>query len=121
MARKNSGYEGTRTKKLLKLKEFHDAEYKVVDLIMGHQRIIENGQEVSEEVLSAVVIEHRGNRVKVGSGFTIDERRYYYENPQEIKDSTITVTFFEETQDQHGNYSLRFPVFKTCHGAQRIV
>jgi DNA ligase-1 len=121
MARKNSGYEGTRTKKLLKLKEFHDAEYKVVDLIMGPQRIIENGQEVSEEVLSAVVIEHRGNRVKVGSGFTIDERRYYYENPQEIKDSTITVTFFEETQDQHGNYSLRFPVFKTCHGAQRTV
>lgn len=121
MARRNVGYEGTRSKNLLKLKEFHDAEYRVIDTIMAPQRVIEDGREILEDMLSAVIVEHRGNRVRVGSGFSIDERRKYYANPDLILNKEITVTYFEETQDQHGNYSLRFPVFKTCHGTSRTV
>jgi len=35
--------------------------------------------------------------------------------------ATITVQYFESTTDQHGNHSLRFPVFKVNHGAAREV
>jgi DNA ligase-1 len=121
IARRDVDYEGERTKNMLKLKEFHDAEYMVKEAIMGPQRVIVNGHEVEEEVLSAVIIEHRGCPVQVGSGFSLDERRKYYKSPEEIVGSTITVQYFEETIDQQGNRSLRFPVFKWNHGRVRSI
>jgi DNA ligase-1 len=121
IARRNVGYEGDRTKNMLKLKEFYDAEYKVVDVVMEPQRLIVNGREVEEEVLSAVLIEHKGNLVRVGSGFSVEERREYYKEPATILGQVISVQFFEETIDQHGKHSLRFPVFKGNHGKTRSI
>ena len=119
--RKNVGYEGKRSKNMLKCKSFKDAEYKVIDLEFGPFRMIENGLEVTKEVLSNVVIEHKGNRVSVGSGFTIDQREYYKANPNEILNQVITVKYFQETQNQSGNWSLRFPTVKVIHGSKRLV
>lgn len=121
IARRDVPYEGDRTKNMLKLKEFHDAEYEVKDLIMGPQRVIINGHEVEEEMLSALIIEHRGCPVRVGSGFTIDERRIYYREPTQLLGQQVTVQYFEETVDQQGNHSLRFPVFKWNHGKSRSI
>ena len=119
IARKNVGYEGDRTKNMLKLKDFHDAEYEVIEAIMETQRVIVNEREVEEEVLSAVIIEHEGNRVRVGSGFNMEERRHYFKHPEEIVNKIIKVQYFETTVDQHGLHSLRFPVFKGNHGKTR--
>ena len=119
--RKNRVYEGKRTKNMLKCKSFHDAEYTVIDLEYGPFRMIENGLEITKDVLSNVVIEHKGNRVSVGSGFTIEEREFFKANPNEILNKVITVKYFEETQNQSGNYSLRFPTVKVIHGNKRTV
>lgn len=117
----NSVYEGKRSKSMLKCKSFHDAEYTVIDLEIGPFRMIENGLEVTKEVLSNVVIEHKGNKVSVGSGFSIEEREYFKSNPNEILNKVITVKYFEETKNQSGNYSLRFPTVKVIHGNKRLV
>jgi DNA ligase-1 len=119
--RKNVGYEGKRSKNMLKCKSFKDAEYMVIDLEVGPFRMIENGLEVTKEVLSNVVIEHKGNRVSVGSGFSLNERQYFYDNPAEILNKIITVKYFQETQNQAGNWSLRFPTIKVIHGNKRTV
>ena len=119
--RKNVGYEGKRSKNMLKCKSFKDAEYKVIDLEFGPFRMIENGLEVTKEVLSNVVIEHKGNRVSVGSGFTISEREYFKANPDDILNKIITVKYFQETQNQTGSWSLRFPTVKVIHGNKRTV
>lgn len=121
IARKDTPYKPGRSKHMLKIKEFFDAEYVVTGLIMGPQRVIVNGKEVGEDMLSAVTIDHEGSQVQVGSGFTIDQRRHYYKNISEIMGATITVQYFEETTDQHGNHSLRFPVFKGNHGKTRSI
>jgi DNA ligase-1 len=119
MMRKDIGYEGKRSKNLLKVKKMHDAEYVVIDLESDVNRIIDMGKEVEELMLKAVIVEHKGNTVRVGSGFNLEQRRHYHENPNEILGKTITVQFFEETTDQHGAHSLRFPVFKAVHGQKR--
>lgn len=121
IARRDCGYEGDRTKNMLKLKDFYDAEYLVKSAIMEKQRVIVNGREVEEEVLSAVMVEHKGNLVRVGSGFSMEERREYYANPEKIIDQIIKVQYFESTIDQHGNHSLRFPVFKGLYGEVREI
>jgi len=119
MLRKDSTYLGKRSNEILKIKEMHDSEYKVIDIETAVQRIIVNGAEVEELMLKNAIVEHRGNRVQVGSGFSLEQRRFFKDNPGELLGKTITVQYFEETQDQHGEYSLRFPVFKVLHGETR--
>jgi DNA ligase-1 len=121
IARRDVPYKSGRSKDMLKIKEFFDAEYVVTGVIIGPQRVIVDGKEVEEQMLSAVTIDHKGTQVQVGSGFTIDQRRHYYRNTGEIMEATITVQYFEETVDQHGNNSLRFPVFKGNHGKTRSI
>jgi len=121
MIRKDSGYKGKRSSDILKVKKFHDAEYSVIDMEVGKMRVVEDGKEIEEEMLSNIIIEHKGNRVGVGSGFSIAQRREYYKDRTRILDKIVTVTYFEESQNQHGNWSLRFPVIKTVHGNKRLV
>ena len=123
MIRKDVPYKGKRSKDLQKVKTFNDGDYKVLDVEFGKFRIIDQTTklEIEEEMLSNVIIEHKGNKVSVGSGFSIDERRYYYKNPKEIIGKKICVKYFEETIDQNGNYSLRFPIFKAIYGVKREI
>jgi DNA ligase-1 len=112
MVRKNVGYEGKRSHNLLKVKKFHDDEYTVLECINGTIRWTENNQQVEKECLSSIIIEHKGNRVSVGSGFSKEQREYYLNNHDELIGKTVTIQYFEESQNQNGGYSLRFPVVK---------
>jgi len=111
----DSAYEGKRSKNLLKVKSFKDQEYTIVDLVIGPMRHIVDGKEITTDMLSSVQIEHKGCAVSVGSGFSIDERLYYKDNPDKLIGKTITVKYFEETCDQNGKLSLRFPTVKIIH------
>ena len=112
MVRKNIPYEGTRSHNLLKVKKFHDNEYTVLECVNGTIRWTENGQQVEKECLSSIIIEHKGYRVSVGSGFSKEQREYYLNRHNELVGKTVTIQYFEETQNQMGGYSLRFPVVK---------
>ena len=120
MLRKDDSYNGKRSTDILKVKKFYDEEYIVVDLENYPNRVIVDGLEVEEMMLKNVIIEHKGNRVQVGSGFTINERRNYFENPNKILGKTITVQYFEETTNQNGTHSLRFPVIKAVYQNGRV-
>jgi len=119
MLRKDSTYKGKRSNEILKVKQMFDEEYIVVDLENDVHRVIVDGAEVEELMLKNVIIEHKGNQVRVGSGFSHEQRRHYFENPNEILGKQITVQYFEESQSKSGEYSLRFPVIKAVYDGVR--
>ncbi len=121
MLRADQPYKGKRSKDLLKVKKFFDDEYEVIDTEMGPFRYVKNGAECEETMLSCVMINHKGHTVRVGSGFAIDQRQEFYQNPNKILGKIITVQYFEETKNQDGGISLRFPTFKILHGSARTV
>ena len=119
MLRKDVGYEGKRTKNLVKVKSFHDAEYEVLGFDVDQHEVVREGKSVSMTMLSQVWIEHKGYLVKVGSGFTQEQRLEYMDGS--IVGKVITVQYFEETNNQEGGISLRFPTVKVIHGDKREV
>ena len=119
MIRKDDIYKGKRSNDILKVKKMHDEEYTIVGYDFGEHRIIENGKEVKERLLSQIYIEHKGNRVGVGSGFSKAQRKYYNTNFEELDGKTVTIQYFEETLNDEGNYSLRFPVVKHIYNNGR--
>lgn len=121
MMRKDDVYKGERSRDILKVKKMHDAEYEVTGIITDDHRVVRDGKEVVIPMLSAATIEHKGNLVKVGSGWSQDERITYYNDPQSLIGKTITVQYFEESQNKAGEWSLRFPVKKFVYEDGRKV
>lgn len=140
--RKNAPYKGKRSADILKVKKMQDAEFKVIDIISANisyvtpvptgRMIPHNGdsrdmveeminKSIEEEMMSSAVILFKGNRVGVGSGWTIQERIRFHKNPSEIIGKVITVQYFAESQDVNGKPSLRFPTVKVIHGKERVV
>ena len=83
MIRKDVGYKGKRSNDLLKVKKMHDDEYIVEDVEFGPFRVIdsETGLETTIQTMTNVIIEHKGNVVSVGSGFSLDQRDRYFNYP----------------------------------------
>jgi DNA ligase-1 len=104
IVRADVGYKGKRSSDVLKVKEFMDAEYIVKSISTGGVRV--KNKEV--QTLTSVTIVHNDIEVQVGSGFTMKERHYYYNHPENLIGRTITVQYFEET----ASGSLRFPTMK---------
>jgi len=117
MLRKDVAYEGKRTKNLLKVKKFHDAEYTVIGVDYGPMSVVRDGKEAQETMLAQVYIKHKGYEVKVGSGFSQEQRIKYLSEP--IVGKTITVQYFEETKNDKGGISLRFPTVKHIYETER--
>lgn len=109
MIRKNAEYKGKRTNDLLKLKKFHDEEFKVIKTINDNLRFINKKTGLEETImcLSAVSVDVNGVECKVGSGFSLKQRKLFYKSPDKIMDKYISVKYFEKTDDG----SLRFPIF----------
>lgn len=105
MANLSTGiYEfGKRSKNILKFKKFHDVDL----LCIG----MEEGEGKYKGMLGKILVEYYGYEVGVGSGFTDEQRKYYWENKDEIVKHIVQIKYFEESKDKEGNLSLRFPIF----------
>ena len=110
----NAPYKAGRSNDLLKVKKFHDAEYTIVNATDGPFRTIskETGLEEEIECLSNITIElPSGDTVNVGSGFSLEERKMYYNKPEILVGKIATVQYFEKIKTD-GKDSLRFPTIK---------
>lgn len=97
-------YSFKRTSDLLKVKKMLDIDLEVV----GY----EEGSGNFSGMLGAFLVRYKeGNIVKVGSGFSKELRQEIWKNPDAYIGKVISVQYFEETVNQQGGISLRFPVY----------
>ena len=120
MLRKNEEFKTGRIKTLLKVKKFLDAEWVVKDVEIAEMTTAEPGKgNVKYTGVKSLIIEYKGCKVNVGSGLSKEQRKDWYAHPEHIVGKTITVKYFEPTQDQSGSWSLRFPVLKAVYEDKR--
>ena len=97
-------YECKRTKNLIKVKKFYTYDLEVIG--------VEEGTGRNKGTLGALVVKYKNNTVNVGSGFTDEERSYYWNNQNKIIGRVIEVKYKEVTTDKKtGLESLQFPVY----------
>lgn len=98
-------YEFKRTTNLLKVKKMQTMDLQIVDFEEGSGKYV--------NTLGAILVRYKnGNVVKVGSGFTDWLRSEIWNNRSKYLDVICEIQYFEETTNQDGGESLRFPIFK---------
>ena len=98
-------YEFKRTDSLLKVKKFKSCDLRIVDMEVGTNK--------NSDRLGALICEYKnGNTVKVGSGFSYEQRLEFWTNKDKYIGSIVEISYFEETSNANGELSLRFPTFK---------
>ena len=97
-------YVWGRTWNLMKVKKFTSLDLEVIDVEEGSRRL--------SGTLGAIHVRYKdGNIVKVGSGFSDEERKLFWNSPDLILNKVVEVKYFEESQNADGSYSLRFPTW----------
>ena len=102
----DSPYECKRVKSLQKAKMFKDIDLRCISVneaITGKYK----------GTLGSIACKYKNGTVDVGSGFSDEQRGYYFNNPNEIVGKIITVKYKETTTNKKGGESLQFPVFVT--------
>ncbi len=100
----NSYYECKRSSSWLKLKPFELADLEVIGSVEGLNK--------NAGKLGALVVDWKGYEVEVGSGFSDEERETLWETRNELVGKVISVQYQDETSNEKGTKSLRFPSFK---------
>lgn len=98
-------YECKRTKNLIKVKKFLSCDIKCTG--------VEEGSGRNNGTLGALVCDYKGNKVKVGSGFSDEDRKRFWQHSEEVIGKIVTVKYKEETKNKDGGISIQFPVFET--------
>lgn len=98
-------YECKRSKNLIKVKKFFSCDIKCTG--------VEEGTGRNKGTLGALVCNYKENKVNVGSGFSDEQRKYYWESPDDIVGKIVSIKYKEETKNKNGGISIQFPVFET--------
>lgn len=101
-------YEIKRSKELLKVKHTEEHILTVIDMIEGTGKF--------EDMLGALVVEYKGNKLGVGSGFTDSQRMILWDNKGVYIGKQIEIETFGESKNALGEVSLNCPIFKRFVG-----
>lgn len=112
--RNDVGYEGDRSFDQLKVKIFQDMELMICGHEIGPFKAVIDGQQKTIETLLKVFVDFNGNKeVKVGSGFSLEERNRYALNPELLDNAEMTIKHGGITKPEKGKLaSLRWPIKK---------
>ena len=100
----NEPYKCKRHSGILKMKTMQSIDLEIIG--------VEEGQGENKGILGNILVNYKDNIVAVGTGFSKHLRQIYWDNPNEIIGKIAEIQYFEESKNQQGKFSLRFPVFK---------
>lgn len=103
----DSKYECKRSGNLLKAKKIED---KTVDLVIVG---FEEGTGKYKGMLGSLTVDYKGGKLGVGSGFTDLERKEFWKNRDDLLGTIVEVKYDDESQNEFGEDSLRYPIFVT--------
>ena len=102
---KNNQWKNKRHSGILKVKKFLNADCEIIGYEEGTGRL--------EGKLGAFVIDYKGNKVNVGSGYTDEERIEFWKNKDDYIGRILQVKFKEQTKDKKtGLVSIQFPIYQ---------
>lgn len=104
MCNLNKPYEFKRSKTILKLKVMQSCDLKIIGF--------ESGDGKYSNTLGKIICDYKGYELGVGSGFTDAMRDEIYNNQDKYLNRIAEINYFEETHNEDGGLSLRFPIFK---------
>ena len=114
MVNLNTPYECKRTKNLMKVKKFYTFDLQVVGYEGGSGRLSGN--------LGSLVVDFKGNSIKVGSGFDDNTRKELWNMRDELIGRVIEIKYKEVSKDKKtGLESLQFPIFKSLREIGKAV
>lgn len=106
MLNTNCPYRRVRHKGILKIKRFYTMDLPIIGYEEGTGRL--------KGMLGAFVLNYKGNEVKVGSGFTDEQRADFWKHKDDIiNDGCLCEVKYKEisSDKKTGLESLQFPVF----------
>lgn len=107
---KNGPYEIKRSKHLLKVKHTEEHVLTIVDILEGTNKY--------EGSMGAIVVDYKGSRVGVGSGFTDGQRNAIWRHPEDYIGRKAEIETFGESTNAQGMISLNCPIFKRFVGEE---
>ena len=104
MVNLNVHYQCRRHNGILKVKRFYTMDLRILRCEEGSGRLA--------GTLGALVLDYKGNEVKVGSGFTDEQRATFWQGKDGLPGLLCEVKYKEISSDKNtGAESLQFPVF----------
>ena len=105
MCIKNGVWKNKRSSTILKVKKFMNADCEIIGYEEGTGRL--------EGKLGSFIIDYKGNKVNVGSGYTDEERIEFWQHRDDYIGRILQVKFKEESKDKKtGLVSIQFPIYQ---------
>lgn len=104
MLNKDTKWKNKRNNGILKVKSFKHADIRCTDIVEGDGKY--------KGTLGLIKCDYKGYELGVGSGFTDEQRNYYWNNPNEIIGKIVQIKFKGETKNKNGGISVQFPIFE---------
>ena len=105
MVNLNVPYRCTRHNGILKVKRFYTMDLPIIAVEEGSNRLA--------GTLGALVVDYKGNEVRVGSGFDDATRKKVWDVPDMYVGKLAEIQYKESSRDKKtGKESLQFPTFK---------
>ena len=105
MLNKDTKWKNKRNNGILKVKSFKHADILCTDVIEGDGKY--------KGTLGLIKCDYKGYELGVGSGFTNEQRYYYWKHRDEIIGKIIQIKYKGETKNKQGGLSVQFPIFQT--------
>lgn len=104
MLNKDTKWKNKRNNGILKVKSFKHADILCTDVMEGEGKY--------KGTLGLIKCDYKGYELGVGSGFTDEQRHYYWNNRDEIVGKIVQIKYKGETKNKQGGLSVQFPIFE---------